>query len=163
VLQQLKSYLHFLWNSTNQHGVHSPFVFDLVTKCLYRSEVQKFTDALPFRSKKDKSIHRLLRYFNEAHPQIIASQNYSNTSSDKVKYIDVDYCIQNNIKIETILSNTTNDTCFIFDNIHTSASNQDFWGAIIQNPVFTVTIDTFHLGISFIRAEQKKEHFIIRN
>jgi hypothetical protein len=105
----------------------------------------------------------LLRYFNEAHPQIIASQNYSNTSSDKVKYIDVDYCIQNNIKIETILSNTTNDTCFIFDNIHTSVSNHDFWDAITQHPVFTVTIDTFQLGISFIRAEQKKEHFIIRN
>ncbi len=29
------SYLKFLWRSTNQHGVHSPFVFDLVTKCFY--------------------------------------------------------------------------------------------------------------------------------
>ena len=32
---QLKSYLKFLWRSTNQHGVHSPFVYDLVTKCFY--------------------------------------------------------------------------------------------------------------------------------
>jgi predicted O-methyltransferase YrrM len=31
----LKSYLQFLWNSKNEHGVHSPFVFDLVTKCFY--------------------------------------------------------------------------------------------------------------------------------
>lgn len=31
----LKSYLKFLWNSTNAHGVHSPFVFDLVRKCFY--------------------------------------------------------------------------------------------------------------------------------
>jgi predicted O-methyltransferase YrrM len=31
----LKSYLTFLWNSKNEHGVHSPFVFDLVTKCFY--------------------------------------------------------------------------------------------------------------------------------
>ena len=29
------SYLKFLLRSTNQHGVHSPFVFDLVTKCFY--------------------------------------------------------------------------------------------------------------------------------
>lgn len=32
---QLRSYLKFLINSTNQHGIHSPFVYDLVTKCLY--------------------------------------------------------------------------------------------------------------------------------
>ena len=32
---QIKSYLKFLWKSTNEHGIHSPFVFDLVTKCFY--------------------------------------------------------------------------------------------------------------------------------
>ena len=31
----IKSYLTFLWNSKNEHGVHSPFVFNLVTKCFY--------------------------------------------------------------------------------------------------------------------------------
>lgn len=31
----LLSYLKFLWNSSNQHGVHSPFVFALVTQCFY--------------------------------------------------------------------------------------------------------------------------------
>ena len=35
MLHIVKSYLNFLWNSKNQHGVHSPFVFDLVTKCFY--------------------------------------------------------------------------------------------------------------------------------
>ena len=32
---QIKSYLIFLWNSKNEHAVHSPFVFNLVTKCFY--------------------------------------------------------------------------------------------------------------------------------
>jgi predicted O-methyltransferase YrrM len=31
----VKSYLKFLWKSKNEHGVHSPFVFDLVTNCFY--------------------------------------------------------------------------------------------------------------------------------
>lgn len=35
MLHIVKSYFYFLWSSTNQHGVHSPFVFDLVTKCFY--------------------------------------------------------------------------------------------------------------------------------
>ncbi len=34
-MYQILQYLKFLLTSTNQHGVHSPFVFDLVTKCLY--------------------------------------------------------------------------------------------------------------------------------
>lgn len=34
-MYQLISYIKFLFSSTNQHGVHSPFVFDFVTKCLY--------------------------------------------------------------------------------------------------------------------------------
>lgn len=32
---QLICYVKFLIKSTNQHGVHSPFVFDLITKCFY--------------------------------------------------------------------------------------------------------------------------------
>ncbi len=32
---QIVAYFRFLVKSTNQHGVHSPFVYDLVTKCFY--------------------------------------------------------------------------------------------------------------------------------
>lgn len=38
MLFQIRSYFKFLWKSTNQHGIHSPFVFDLVAKCLYDRE-----------------------------------------------------------------------------------------------------------------------------
>ena len=31
----IKEYIKFLSISTNQHGVHSPFIFQFVTKCLY--------------------------------------------------------------------------------------------------------------------------------
>ncbi len=37
-------YLKFFTKSTNQHGVHSPFVYNLVTKCFYKK-----TDASSFK------------------------------------------------------------------------------------------------------------------
>ncbi len=45
---QIKAYLKFLIRSSNQHGIHSPFVYDLATKCFYSknkgfiSEFNKF-------------------------------------------------------------------------------------------------------------------------
>ncbi|MBV1887683.1 MAG: class I SAM-dependent methyltransferase [Urechidicola sp.] len=35
MLYQIKKYVKFLLKSTNQHDVHSPFVYNLVTKCFY--------------------------------------------------------------------------------------------------------------------------------
>jgi len=36
MIHQSKSYLKFLRTSRNQHGVHSPFVYQLVTQCFYK-------------------------------------------------------------------------------------------------------------------------------
>lgn len=35
MLYRVRAYLKFLIKSSNEHGVHSPFVFDLITKCFY--------------------------------------------------------------------------------------------------------------------------------
>jgi predicted O-methyltransferase YrrM len=37
---QFKKYMQFLFGSTNKHGVHSPFVFDLITHCFNKKTPQ---------------------------------------------------------------------------------------------------------------------------
>jgi predicted O-methyltransferase YrrM len=34
-MYQILAYIKFIFKSTNQHGVHSPFIYDFVSKCLY--------------------------------------------------------------------------------------------------------------------------------
>ena len=42
MIYQIKQYICFLLKATNQHGIHSPFIFDLVTKCFY--DKKKYND-----------------------------------------------------------------------------------------------------------------------
>ncbi|WP_139958188.1 O-methyltransferase [Flavicella sediminum] len=57
MFQIVVKYLSFLKKSTNEHGVHSPFVYELITKCLYEKnkveEIGFYSDVLN-RLKKSK-------------------------------------------------------------------------------------------------------------
>lgn len=46
MLFQLKSYIKFLYRSSNQHGLHSPFIYNLVTKCIYDKSRKKWYQKL---------------------------------------------------------------------------------------------------------------------
>ena len=46
----IKTYIKFLLSSTNQHGVHSPFVYDIVTKCFYdKTQYKSYTEIGSYR------------------------------------------------------------------------------------------------------------------
>ena len=58
MLFQIQSYLKFLWHSKNEHAVHSPFVFSLLTKCFY--------------DKKSKPEYAVLRKYRNS---LLANKN----------------------------------------------------------------------------------------
>lgn len=253
----LTSYLKFLWNSSNAHGVHSPFVFDLVRKCFYDTKkygeyktLKKYRDSLlenkntievtdfgsgsrvfksnirainqiaknaGVSSKNARLLFRIVRYFQpenvleigtslglatsaltlgnskakittlEGCPQTakVAQQqfqdfNFSVTSvvtkfeayleSENIQSVTYDliYFDGNHSKeatlhyFEALLPTITNNTVWIFDDIHWSSGMQEAWETIKKHPKVTVTIDTFQWGLVFFRKEQEKEHFILR-
>jgi len=61
-----------------------------------------------------------------------------------------------------LLPTITNDTVWIFDDIHWSPEMESAWKIIKDHPKVIVTIDTFQWGLVFFRYEQEKEHFVIR-
>ncbi len=53
------AYIRFLLRSTNEHGVHSPFVFDLVSRCFYdKTTYPEYEQLKSYRDyvKKDKTL-----------------------------------------------------------------------------------------------------------
>lgn len=58
-MYQIKQYIKFLLKSTNQHGIHSPFVYNLVTKCFYdKTKYNAYKHILNYRKAllKNKTI-----------------------------------------------------------------------------------------------------------
>lgn len=189
--QKTDSYLKFLWDSTNSHGVHSPFIFKLVTRCFYPRELslgrRDYKDLNTGMSySKAQLIYRLLRYFKPAKLFVLGEDTGIITElfrrmGEKANLqlwffspiapipgtIDLIYISGNDgdevvSSLESVLPNTGNNTICIIDNIHTSPQSQEAWERIKANPRIKVTVDVYHLGLVFFRQEQASQHFIIR-
>lgn len=255
MLFHVKAYLKFLWHSKNEHGVHSPFVFNLVTKCFYDKKpktdylflkkyrnsllrnnhtihvtdfgagsrvfnsnvrsISKIAQTAGITEKRAELLYRIVHYFEpkdileigtslglataalslgnkesniitlEGCPETatIAQQqlkefvydnvfsvvsefgSYLQTVSQPFQFIyfDGNHSKKATLKyFELLLPTITNDSVWIFDDIHWSAEMEEAWKIIQQNPKVTVTIDTFQWGLVFFRKEQEKENFVIR-
>ncbi|OWP82829.1 methyltransferase, partial [Flavobacterium davisii] len=78
-------------------------------------------------------------------------------------YLDGNHSKQATLEYFNLLLPTiSNDSIWIFDDIHWSADMEEAWETIKKHEKVTVTIDTFQWGFVFFRREQEKEHFIIR-
>lgn len=268
MLQILKSYLNFLYHSKNEHGVHSPFVFNLVTKCFYdkkqypeyailknyrksllqnkntievtdfgagsrvfksnKRAVNQIAKTAGIATKRAELLFRITKYFqpenileigtslglatsalalgtraegelNEANTkakittlegcentlavaqkqfEIFELNNICSVSTEFNTYLKDQQPTTYNLQLiyfdgnhsktatlnyfELLLPTITNETVWIFDDIHWSKDMEAAWETIQNHPKVTVTIDTFQWGMVFFRAEQEKEHFVIR-
>jgi predicted O-methyltransferase YrrM len=83
--------------------------------------------------------------------------------------IDFAFLDGNHRKIPTlqyfqqILSNSSDETIVVFDDIHWSKEMEEAWEEIKTNEVVTLTIDLFFIGIVFLKKDFKvKQHFSVR-
>lgn len=258
MLFQIKAYFQFLWHSKNEHAVHSPFVFSLITKCLYDKKskpeyvplkayresllknnntivvtdfgagskvfksntrvISKIAQTAGISSRRAELLFRLVHYFQpetvleigtslglasaalslgngkakittlegcpatakEAQKQF-QKFNFKNidsvvtefsgylkstqslTTNYQFIYFDGNHSKEATLAyFDYLLPTITNETVWIFDDIHWSAEMEAAWEIIKDHPKVTVTIDTFQWGLVFFRYEQEKEHFVIR-
>ncbi|MFD1468221.1 O-methyltransferase [Hymenobacter caeli] len=60
------------------------------------------------------------------------------------------------------LAHRTDESVFVFDDIHWSAEMEEAWAAIQAHPKVTVTVDLFYVGLVFFRRGQPRQHFALR-
>jgi predicted O-methyltransferase YrrM len=63
---------------------------------------------------------------------------------------------------EQCLQRRTDDSVFVFDDIHWSEDMERAWEAIKAHPEVTLTVDLFYIGLVFFRKNQPKQHFWLR-
>lgn len=109
MIYQLKQYIKFLLKSTNQHGVHSPFVYNLVTKCFYdKTNNSSYKNILNYKTEllKNKTIIKVTALKSDSNifkqKRSIVSQIAKNTrvSDKRIKLL---YRLSNYFKFENVL------------------------------------------------------------
>ncbi|MDP5092662.1 MAG: hypothetical protein NWQ17_05100 [Polaribacter sp.] len=155
--------IQFLLTSTNQHGVHSPFVFDFVTKGLYQKSLKliatnDFLASQKLRKKEQKILAKITAYFGVE--SIVTSVNELEiTSSNSYKILFVNTIDNFNFDILPV---NTSKLIVVLHGIHDNKATQEKWGQLCTYTKATVTIDLFYFGLIFFREAQAKEHFKIR-
>ena len=182
----LLSYLKFWWHSKNEHGVHSPFVFNLVTKCFYDRSKHSAYQQLSNNDSKSKFLIRLGAHFKfedcflpetiEQKLKHALSLNHNisefKTIEDLIKtgpliskapcliYLDLN-SIEKHL-ISNLFKLCHKDSTILIPSIRETKTRFEHWNQLKSQSEISVSIDTFYWGLLFFRTEQPKEHFTIR-
>ncbi len=160
------AYIRFLGTSTNQHGVHSPFIYKYVTQCLYsrwdKTASKTFTVLLksisyfkPAHIFIDTSATDVLKKVAKQHPTIQVGKS----PYDLVYFSN----LENSLLHEVIHGpHIHNDTMILIHGLYNSKASAVLWKKIKDWDKVTVSVDLFYCGVIFVRRDQVKEHFKIR-
>ena len=182
-------YIKFLLNSTNHHGVQSPFVFALVTKCFYNKKnlnIYKKLQSDVSAFKNVKFLYRFSIYFefdsiyqpeelNSYYKSALAIGRHSKdikTYTRKIPKINnydknlliyfQNRSLEHLSEIQNILEQCNTNSIVLIENIRQTSKGFEQWNTLKSNANVRVSIDTYHWGVLWFRKEQHKEHFIIR-
>ena len=156
-------YFFYYLTATNKYGVHSPFVFQLVTEVLQTKKTYYN------RSKKHIAlISRLLSHFKPksiveigsnklSNKSTIYHQGFQNINRDLIDFIYIQKATKETLN--NALKYMHNDSVLVINNIH--QANEE-WKFLQNQPKVNVSINLFCFGLIFLREQQKEQHFTIR-
>ncbi|WP_430613802.1 hypothetical protein [Flavobacterium sp. JP2137] len=167
-------YFKFWLKSSNEHGIHSPFVFNWITQGLYAKN--PVWDTNP---RSAGFVQRVFGYFKpqkvawlsaKAVPDDISSVSIffpsvetmrESTTSVQMIYVDESSVLTAAQLVESVLI-LGNDAFVLVDKRRLTPALDKLWRQLVQSSKTTVTMDFYYYGLAFVRKEQLKQHFSIR-
>jgi len=153
------SYLQFLIKSTNQHGIHSPYVYNYITKGLYHDKKKK----THLSTKSIRLILSTIKYFQfrtvlclNAEVGTAIKNHFHNISLNTSKSYDL-IIIESLKNCESYLEQMHNDSLLIALNTKHQAKKN-----VLCKDHFTLIIDFYHTMVFSKRKEQNQQNFYIR-
>ncbi|HEA20598.1 hypothetical protein LCGC14_1810160 [marine sediment metagenome] len=166
-MRNLRYHIQFLLSATNQHGVHSPFIYTYVTQCLYVRKTY-------VRKKSENILLKSIGYFEAKRVWIPSVNNGLQESIQRefpmvtfdhgpydILYLDLHEAVK-------LLNDTSeehkvhNDTVLLIYTVRDKPSLVSLWEKIKNHHEVRVTVDLFYCAGVFFRKEQAKQHFKIR-
>lgn len=157
------SYLQFLIKSTNQHGVHSPFVYHYITKGLYGAKKD-----LSISNKTNQWLLQSIQYFNpnavyfsdksllDHIKQTLIEKSVELTQADLILEC---YALENHTHILQTISEMNNSQLLL---IALYSYPKSFVDELRKNPDITLVVDFYYGCLISKRTEQLKQNFFIR-
>ena len=159
-------YLRFWFKATNQHGIHSPFIYRFVTKGLYSKH----------KYSSSKSLNTFFKCINSFNPKGIDFEEGNELIRSKVKEqvpslsfkrrVDMKYF--GGLETESQISAMENyadqypEGIIYIDNINKNTISKEIWNKLILAGFVIVSVDLYYGGLLFFHKTQAKEHFKIR-
>ncbi|WP_353117165.1 hypothetical protein [Myroides odoratus] len=163
-------YLQFWFSAYNEHGIHSPFVFNLLTRGLYPADIR-----WKGLSRKNQFIDRLLTYYmpqqlvtldGECPKELKTAIRVESYHANPINLYD---CMLFQGKeaiswpaVAEVAQTMHNDSLWIIDRRSKAESIEKYWQDVVASNEMIVTLDFYYFGVAFKRKEQLKQHFKLR-
>ena len=154
-LFSLKEYISYNWKSQTRHGVHSPFVYDLIDKVLLNEN----------RDNGDEAMDKIPGWITEKHKALIApiislyikdKNNFPETPA--FAFINAE---EQNRTLQDL--NLKSSSILFVTNIHSDKLSVLNWARLCNDSSTNFSVDLYEIGILFFRKEFKeKQHFVLK-
>lgn len=134
------AYIKYLLRAKDQHSLHSPFVYTLYTKCIYRKKYSQTKDYY----------HRINTFLIETAGEEIFKGHYCNSLSFNFFSI----LKQKNEEHKGI-------QWFFINRIYENQQTHKLWNKLTRDKNISISLDFWSFGLIFTKKNQEKENFIL--